>query len=68
MEQFRTDAYAGITSGNDARVQDGITYARAWTVADNTPETGLKTITVTVSWTSRGKPHSTTLSTIRGSR
>ena len=68
MERFQTEDYAGITAGNDARVQDGITYARAWAVADNTPATGLKTVTVTVSWTSRGMPHSTTLSTIRGSR
>jgi prepilin-type N-terminal cleavage/methylation domain-containing protein len=68
MERFRTDNYAGIVAGNDSRVQDGIVYTRAWTVADNTPEIGLKTVTVTVSWTTRGKLHSTTLSTIRGSR
>ncbi len=68
MERFRTDAYTGIASGSDTRLQDGIVYTRTWTVTDNDPAVGLKTVTVTVSWTSRGKPHSTTLSTIRGSR
>ena len=68
MERFQTDAYEGIVSGSDTRLQDGILYTRAWTVTNNAPEVGLKTVIVTVSWTTRGKPHSTTLSTIRGSR
>jgi Tfp pilus assembly protein PilV len=68
MERFRTDAYAGIASGSDTRTVDGITYSRVWSVAIDDPAVGLKTVTVTVSWSARGKPHSTTLRTIRGSR
>jgi len=68
VEQLRTDPYAAIASGNDALTVDGVTYNRSWNVSVNVPDQGLKTVDVTVSWTSRGKTHSTMLSTIRGSR
>jgi type IV pilus assembly protein PilV len=68
IEQFRTEAYENIASGNDTRVVDGVTYTRTWQVSDNDPQVGLKTITVSVGWTSRGKAHRTSLSTIRGAR
>jgi type IV pilus modification protein PilV len=68
IERFRTEDYAAIASGSDTRTLDGITYSRSWTVTANDPAAGLKTIAVTVSWTTRGRTHQTTLSTIRGSR
>ncbi len=68
MERFRTEPYATIAAGNDARMVDGVAYSRTWTVATNDPAPGLKTVSVTVSWSTRGKPHSSTLTTILGSR
>lgn len=68
IERFRADAYASIASSGDTRVVDGVAYARSWTVTADAPAAGLKTIVVTVTWTDRGRTHSTTLSTIRGSR
>lgn len=68
IERFRLEPYASIAAGSDVRMADGVPYTRAWTVATNDPAVGLKTVTVTVSWTTRGQTHRTTLSTIRGSR
>ncbi len=68
IERFRLEPYASIVAGGDVRTVDGLAYTRSWTVADNDPAAGLKTVTVTVSWTTRGQTHRTTLSTIRGSR
>lgn len=68
IEQFRAEPYGSIVSGSDARAVDGVQYTRTWGVSADDPEPGLKTIVVTVAWTSRGLTHRTTLSTIRGSR
>ncbi|HEY7460686.1 MAG TPA: prepilin-type N-terminal cleavage/methylation domain-containing protein [Gemmatimonadota bacterium] len=68
IERFRTEPYALIVAGNDARVVDGVTYTRTWTVATNDPAPGLKTVSVTVSWTTRGKLHSSVLATILSAR
>jgi len=67
IESFRSQPYSSITAGSDVRTVNGVSYSRSWTVSSGTPAAGLKTIVVTVTWTSRGKTHSTTLSTIRGS-
>ena len=68
IERLRTDAYDAIVNGSDVRTVDGIAYARSWDISADDPEPGLKTVVVTVTWTSRGRTHSTTLSTIRGAR
>ena len=68
VERLRTDDYDAIASGNDARVVDGVTYTRTWTVTADDPAQGLKTVAVAVSWTSRGATHTTRLATIRGQR
>ena len=68
LEAFRAEPYAAMASGGDTRTVDGLAYTRTWTVTEDDPEPGLKTIAVTVSWTARGRSHSTTLRTIRGSR
>ena len=54
MERFQTDAYEGIVSGSDTRLQDGVLYTRAWTITNNSPDVGLKTVIVTVSSTLEG--------------
>lgn len=70
IEGFRSMPYAEIGAGasTDVRTLDGIGYSRTWSVQTDQPAADLKTISVTVSWTSRGKTHTTTLSTIRGKR
>lgn len=68
IERLRTEAYSAIVNGNDTRVVDGVTYTRTWEVTNDTPNVGLKTVAVTVSWNERGRVHSTTLRTIRGAR
>ncbi|MFN2433178.1 MAG: prepilin-type N-terminal cleavage/methylation domain-containing protein [Gemmatimonadota bacterium] len=68
VERFRTDAFASIANGSDTRDLDGVRYTRTWTVTNDVPAVGLKTIVVTVSWTSRGQTRSTSLRTIRGAR
>ncbi len=68
IERFRVEPYTSIEPGSDTRRLDGVTYTRNWTVATNDPVQGLKTIVVTVSWTSGGQGHQTSLRTIRGSR
>ena len=67
-ERLRMEDYDAIASGNDARVVDGVTYTRTWTVTANDPAPGLKTVAVAVSWTARGATHTTRLTTIRGRR
>lgn len=40
-------------------------YHTTWSVAVDVPITGARQITLTVTWTEQGTPHSTTLTTIR---
>jgi type IV pilus assembly protein PilV len=68
IETLRSAPYASIASGGDERDLDRVTYRRTWNVADDQPRVGLKTILVTVTWTSRGVARRTTLATIRSSR
>ena len=39
-------------------------YTRTWTVTDNTPATGIKTVTMTVTWNWRGASHNVQLVTL----
>jgi type IV pilus assembly protein PilV len=68
IERFRTESYGSIASGGDTRGVDGVTYTRNWTVTNDDPEAGLKAIAVTVRWSTNGRAHATTLTTIRGTR
>lgn len=60
VERLRTTSFSAITSGTST---DGI-YEIQRTVADNTPETGMKQITVRVTWTWKGQARSYELATI----
>ena len=42
----------------------GAIYGRSWAVTDDSPETGTKTVVVTVSWTEKGVAEDVTLTTI----
>lgn len=59
IEELRGLSYSQIVSGED---NSGV-YTRVWDVQDDTPATGLKTVTVTVSWQDT-IPHQVSLKTI----
>jgi type IV pilus assembly protein PilV len=52
LEQLRRTAGA-LVSGTDYPPpdQNGIQYTRAWIIAANQPQTGMNTVTITISWT-----------------
>jgi len=62
MESLKNLDTSLLTSGNDSASLGNITYLRQWAVST---VGNLKTITVTVNWTSRG-PHGVSVTTLRG--
>jgi type II secretory pathway pseudopilin PulG len=55
LESIRNTDYTTVVSGNDAGTltsegDAGGIFSRSWTVTDNTPQAGLKTVAVTVGW------------------
>jgi prepilin-type N-terminal cleavage/methylation domain-containing protein len=62
MENFKNTTVSALTSGNDSVSQGDITYLRQWAIAT---AGNLKTINVTVNWTSRGA-HGVSATTLRG--
>jgi type IV pilus assembly protein PilV len=51
LEMLRESAGA-LSNGNDfVTDQNGITYARTWTVTANAPQTNMDTVNITVRWT-----------------
>jgi type IV pilus assembly protein PilV len=69
MEDLLGQSYTAVTTGNDANNpidetgQAGGIYTRMWIVADNTPITDTKTVTVNVSWDNAS--HQVSLSCIK---
>jgi type IV pilus assembly protein PilV len=68
MEDLLGQSYTAVTSGNDANPIDeagqaGGVYSRMWTVTDDTPIIGTKTVTVNVSWDNAS--HQVSLSCIK---
>ena len=60
IEELRNENYASIVDGSDSGPLDALgeaggEYSRAWTVAIDTPDTGLKTVTVVVAWSQWGE-------------
>jgi len=62
MESLKNLSISSLTSGNDSASLGDITYLRQWAIST---VGNLKTITVTVNWTSRG-PHGVSVTTLRG--
>lgn len=62
VERLRTIAYSDIDSGSETSA-DG-TYSVTRDVLFDTPELGMKSITVTVSWQWKGEPRSYVLHTV----
>jgi type IV pilus assembly protein PilV len=48
MEQLKKTSYAGLASGTDTAQS---MYTRTWTVTQDSPAAGMKTVEVTVQWT-----------------
>ena len=51
LEELKAMRYDDLTGGTytDTRAFDAITFDRSWTIQDNTPHAGMKTISVTAS-------------------
>ncbi len=66
IEELKNASYSAVTNGNDAiQSGNGITYTRTWTVTNDSPYVGAKTVNLTVSWTGpEGQNRSIQLSTI----
>lgn len=70
IEQFRSTAYAGITTAGSPQTnidEKGIAggiFTRSWAVVTDSPGLLMKTVTVTVTWTERGVNHSLTMTTV----
>ncbi len=66
IEEIKNTAYASVTNGSDTITSgNGVTYTRTWTVTNNSPYSGSKTVNLTVSWTGpQGNNHSVQFSTI----
>jgi prepilin-type N-terminal cleavage/methylation domain-containing protein len=62
MENLKNTGMSSLTSGNDSASLGNIMYLRQWAIST---VGNLKTITVTVNWTSRG-PHGVSVTTLRG--
>jgi len=71
IEELRNDDPVNATSGSDASTLDsegnpGGIFSRAWAVSDDSPEAGLKSVVVTVSWSQWGEQQDFTLSGVIG--
>lgn len=62
MEALKNTKVTLLTSGNDSVLLGNINYLRQWFVSY---AANVRTITLTVSWTSQGS-HSVTMTTLRG--
>jgi prepilin-type N-terminal cleavage/methylation domain-containing protein len=65
VEDLQSVIYPQIVNGSDTATVGGVAFARAWTVAANSPVTNTKTVTLTVTWTDRQGSHTITSQTIR---
>lgn len=68
IEDIRRVAYSNVSSGSETGIDEkgtsGGIFDRATVVLDDQPASGMKTVTVTVSWDWRGSSHDVALKTI----
>ena len=65
VEDLQSIRYPQIVNGNDTATVGGVSFARSWAVAANSPVTNTKTVTLSVTWTDRQGNHTITSQTIR---
>jgi type IV pilus assembly protein PilV len=58
MEQLKKTGYASLASGADTAQS---IYTRTWTVTQDSPAAGMKTVVVTVQWPWEGVAHNVTV-------
>jgi type IV pilus assembly protein PilV len=58
MEQLKKTGYASLASGSDTAQS---LYSRVWTVTQDSPAAGMKTVEVTVQWTWDGVARNVTV-------
>jgi prepilin-type N-terminal cleavage/methylation domain-containing protein len=63
MEDLRQQPYAAVGEGSDSVTEEGVAYARAWTVCTNCPIQGTKEVTLTVQWMEHA-PQTVTMQTV----
>jgi type IV pilus assembly protein PilV len=51
LEQLRRTTGTLVNGTDYPTDQNGITYTRTWVVQPNQPQTGMNTVTITISWT-----------------
>jgi len=66
IEVLKNTDYGSISSNSDTVTGgNGVTYTRTWTVTNDSPYSGSKTINLTVTWTGpQGNTHNVQFSTI----
>ena len=62
LENLKSLGLSSLTNGNDTISLGSINYLRQWSI---TSSANVRTITVTVNWTSRGS-HTISMTTLRG--
>jgi prepilin-type N-terminal cleavage/methylation domain-containing protein len=71
IEELRNLDFENVVTGADSGLlnslgEAGSTFSRSWAVTDDSPETGLKTVVVSVSWTQWGQARTYTLGGVIG--
>ncbi len=61
MEELKKTSYTGLASGTDT---PEATYTRTWTVTQDSPAAGMKTIAVAVQWSWQGAARNVNVSSI----
>ena len=71
MEELRGLAYTAVVSGSDGEFNEEggttgarVIYSRSWSVTEDSPESGLKSIRVQVGWTDKKGDRDVSLQTI----
>lgn len=69
MEDLKKSSYSGLVSGTDTKTDPStdtsrLIYTKTWTVTQNSPIVGTKTIDITVQWNSQGTSHNVTVRNI----
>lgn len=65
VEELQSTPYSDIATGSDTATVAGVVFTRNWTVDTNDPIANVATITLTASWTERGRTTTVRSTTMR---